>query len=129
MILFDTDVCIELLNGNREIIQRRDQYDEMIGVSFMSVAELYYGAEKSTDPTKNFATIEALLLSMEIIQTDIPILRRFGMIKGHLEKKGTAIADADILIAATTMEKGTRLITGNLKHFDRIPGLVIEDWR
>jgi len=129
MILFDTDVCIELLNGNRKIIQRRDQYDDTIGLSFMSVAELFYGAEKSTDPTKNFATIEAFLLSMEIIQADIPILRRFGTIKGQLERKGTAIADADILIAATTMEKGTRLITGNLKHFDRIPGLVIEDWR
>jgi len=129
MILFDTDVCIELLNGNQEVVQRRNQYDDTIGISFMSVAELFYGAEKSTDPTKNFTTIEALLLSMEIIQTDIPILRRFGLIKGQLEKKGNAIADADILIAATTMEKGTRLITGNLKHFDRIPGLVIENWR
>lgn len=129
MILFDTDVCIELLNGNKKIIQRRNQYDDTIGVSFMSVAELYYGAEKSTDPTKNCATIEALLLSMEIIQTDIPILKRFGMIKAQLEKSGIIIADADILIAATTMEKGSKLITGNLRHFERIPGLVIENWR
>ncbi|MGA2380496.1 MAG: PIN domain-containing protein [Spirochaetia bacterium] len=129
MILLDTDVCIELLKGNERVLQRRDQYDGPVGICFMTIAELYYGAEKSKEPTKNIDTIEKLLLSLEIIQTDIPILKRFGTIKADLQKQGMPVADADVLIAATTLEKAERLVTGNAKHFERIAGLVLEDWR
>ena len=128
MILLDTDACIELLKGNKRILQRREQYDGPIGVCFMTIAELYYGAEKSKDPGKNMDTIEKLLLTVEIVQTDIPILKRFGMIKAQLQKKGEPIADADILIASATLEKAEKLITGNTKHFERIPGLSLESW-
>ncbi len=129
MILFDTDTCIELLRGNKKILQRCDRYDGIVGISFMSIAELYYGAEKSKDPSRNVDTIDNLLLSLEIIQADIPILRRFGLIKAHLQKQGVRVADADLFIAATTLERAERLITGNSRHFERIPGLVTEDWR
>jgi tRNA(fMet)-specific endonuclease VapC len=88
MILLDTDTCIELLKGNKRILQRRDQYDGPVGVCFMTIAELYYGAEKSKDPSKNMDTIEKLLITLEIVHTDIAILRRFGMIKAHLQKQG-----------------------------------------
>jgi len=128
MILLDTDICIELLKGNKRILQRRDQYDGPVGVCFMTIAELYYGAEKSRDPSKNTDTIEKLLITLEIVHTDIAILKRFGMIKAHLQKQGEPIADADILIASATLEKAERLITGNTKHFERIPGLALENW-
>lgn len=129
MILLDTDICIELLRGNKTVSQRSERYDGTVGISFMSIAELYYGAEKSKDPSRNIDTIDNLLLSLEIIQTDIPILRRFGLIKAHLQKQGATVADADILIASTCLERAERLITGNSRHFERIPGLVTEDWR
>ena len=128
MILLDTDICIELLKGNKRILQRRDQYDGPVGVCFMTIAELYYGAEKSRDPSKNTDTIEKLLITLEIVHTDIAILKRFGMIKAHLQKQGEPIADADILIASATLEKAERLITGNTKHFERIAGLPLETW-
>jgi tRNA(fMet)-specific endonuclease VapC len=128
MILLDTDICIELLKGNKRILQRRDQYDGPVGVCFMTIAELYYGAEKSKDPSKNMDTIEKLLITLEIVHTDIAILKRFGMIKAHLQKQGEPIADADILIASATIEKAERLITGNTKHFERIAGLALENW-
>jgi tRNA(fMet)-specific endonuclease VapC len=128
MILIDTDICIELLKGNKRILQRRDQYDGPVGVCFMTIAELYYGAEKSKDPSKNIDTIEKLLITLEIVHTDIAILKRFGMIKAHLQKQGEPIADADILIASATLEKAERLITGSTKHFERIAGLALENW-
>ncbi|MBN2565642.1 MAG: PIN domain-containing protein [Candidatus Eisenbacteria bacterium] len=128
MILLDTDVCIELLKGNRRILLRRDQYDEPIGVCFMTVAELYYGAEKSKEPRKNIDIIEQLLLTLEIIHTDMDILRRFGATKATLQRQGILIPDADILIASATLEKAERLITGNSKRFNRVNGLALEDW-
>ncbi len=129
MILIDTDICIELLKGNRKIIQRRNQTDSIIGISFMSVAELYYGAAKSSNQTRNISIIEELLLSIEIIHSDIPIMKRFGTIKANLQKSGISLPDADILIASTCLEKCEKLITGNTKHFERIPDLFIEDWK
>jgi len=128
MIVLDTDVCIELLKGKEKVIKIRESIDDDIGISFMSIAELYYGAEKSKNQIKNYNEIEKLLLSMEIIHSDFRILKRFGKIKALLEKQGISLADADILVAATTMETGTKLITGNVRHFERIPGLVIENW-
>jgi tRNA(fMet)-specific endonuclease VapC len=128
MILLATDVCIELLKGNRKILQRRGHYDGPVGVCFMTIAELYYGAEKSKEPSRNIDTIEKLLLTLEIIHTDISILRRFGTVKASLQKEGLPIADADILIASATLEKAEKLITGNTKHFERISGLVLENW-
>lgn len=128
MILLDTDVCIELLKGNKRILQRRDQYDGPIGVCFMTVAELYYGAEKSKEPNRNMDTIDRLLLTLEILHTDMPILRRFGRIKATLQKEGIPTADADILIASAALEKAEKLITGNTTHFDRIARLELDDW-
>ena len=47
MILMDTDICIELLRGNVNVIEKRLDHDEKVAISFMTVAELFYGAEKS----------------------------------------------------------------------------------
>ncbi|MEW5814696.1 MAG: type II toxin-antitoxin system VapC family toxin, partial [Spirochaetota bacterium] len=63
-----------------------------------------------------------------VIQTDLQILKRFGILRTYLQKQGNILADADIFIAATTIEKGNKLITGNINHFERIPGLLVESW-
>lgn len=128
MILLDTDVCVELLRGNRRILQRRDQYDGPVGVCFMAAGELYYGAEKSADPARTRSAVERLLLTVDIIHTDLAILMRFGSLKASLQREGIPLSDADILIASATMEKAEVLVTGNAKHFERIRGLVLEDW-
>jgi len=94
----------------------------------MSVAELYYGADKYDYPAKNHATIEALPLTIVIVQPEIPILKRFGQMKAQLEKAGKVIPDADLFIASTAMETGSKLITGNLRRFERIAGLTMESW-
>ncbi|MFP4385463.1 MAG: type II toxin-antitoxin system VapC family toxin [Spirochaetia bacterium] len=129
MILFDTDICVEILRKNHEILKKRAQFDGSIGISFMSVAELYYGAAKSSNPVKNEQLIQEFLLTLEIIQTDNEILKKFGKLKYFLYKEKAILPDADILIAAAAYIKADKLITGNVKHFTRFPNLVIENWR
>ena len=128
MILLDTDICIELLRGNTEVIEKRRGYDEKVAVSFMSVAELYYGAEKSDHVSENNSLIEEFLLTVDIIHSDLEILKKFGIIKAILAKSGEILPDADIFIAATALVKCTLLITGNVNHFKRIDELRIENW-
>lgn len=128
MILFDTDVCIEILRGNKKIIKRRLEYPGEISISFITVAELFYGAEISKNPIDNRVTVEKFIITLNIIQSDILILKRFGEIKSDLFKKNILIPDADIFVAGTAMEKSDALVTGNVKHLERISGLKIENW-
>jgi tRNA(fMet)-specific endonuclease VapC len=128
MILMDTDVCIELLRGNAKVMRRREAYRGEVGVCFMTVAELFYGAEKSGFPEENHRLVERFLLAAPVLQTEERILKRFGKVKASLKRASNLMPDADIFIAAATLEKAEGLVTGNGRHFQRIEGLRLEDW-
>ena len=128
MILFDTDICVEILRGNKEVIKKLADANIKVAVSFITIAELYYGAEKSNNAGKNIIKIEKMILAFEVIESSMEIEQRFGKIKADLDKKGNLIEDADIFIASTCLEKCEILITGNAKHYSRIHGLKIENW-
>lgn len=128
MILLDTDVCISLLRGNRKVIERRKNFADEVSVSFMNVAELFYGAEKSANPAKNKSIVEQFLLTVQVINSNRKIMKRFGHLKANLEQSGIPLADADLLIAATALEACTLLVTGNTKHFNRIEKLNLANW-
>ena len=128
MILFDTDTCIGLLRGYPSVLTRRKTTDEEIAVSFMTVAELYYGAEKSTEPAQNTRLVEKYLLSIKVLHTDDAILREFGKLKSSLRRQGYKLADADLLVAATCLARCDLLVTGNIRHYERISGLRLDNW-
>ena len=128
MMIIDTDVCIELLSGNGAVIERRRRYGGAVAVSFMTAAELFFGAANSSDPAANESIVDQFLLSVLVVQPDLAILRLFGTIKAELQRDGTPVADADIFIAATVLSRGARLVTGNTRHFERISGVVMENW-
>jgi predicted nucleic acid-binding protein len=128
MILLDTDVCIELLRGNKYVIKKRENEGDTIGISFLTVGELFYGAFKSNKVEHNLIQVEKFLLSVKIVQSDYDIMKIFGEMKATLTKKNILLPDADILIAATSLSKCNKLITGNTDHFKRIDELKIENW-
>lgn len=92
----------------------------------MTVAELFYGAENSGNPEHNHSIVEEFLLTLQVIQSDFSIMKRFGLIKAKLKKKNNLVPDADIIIASTAIEKCEFLVTGNTEHFDRINGLKLK---
>ncbi|MDL1964865.1 MAG: type II toxin-antitoxin system VapC family toxin [Deltaproteobacteria bacterium] len=128
MILFDTDICIEILRGNEVVIEKLLRCDERVAICFMTVGELFYGAERSKYKFKNLNLVDEFILSIDIINTDFGILRKFGELKSNLYEKNIMLSDADILIASTALTKCSKLITGNVKHFNRFENLVIENW-
>ncbi len=75
MILLDTDTCIEIFKGNQRVIDKRLLTDDRIAISFMTVGELYYGAEKSKNPLKNKHVVDEFILSVDVINTDMDILK------------------------------------------------------
>ena len=93
-----------------------------------SKASFFYGIEKSTRKSENKAATEFFLEGVEIVYSDHEIMAKFGELKGELERQGTRIDDADLIIAATALCCNAALATGNVKHFERIDGLRIENW-
>jgi Predicted nucleic acid-binding protein, contains PIN domain len=128
MILLDTDVCVELLRGNKNVLKRIDKCNDDIGISFITVGELFYGVYKSKYIENNLSLLEEFILSVTIIESNYQIMKEFGIIKSKLYKQKTMITDADIMIAATCIITCEKLITGNIRHYNRIDGLIIEDW-
>jgi tRNA(fMet)-specific endonuclease VapC len=128
VILLDTDVCVSLLRGNADIAKRIRASSPGASVSFMTAAELAYGAEKSARPDRNRALVERFLLTVPVIESERSSMRLFGKIKAELEASGERLPDADLLIAAVALDRDLMLATGNLRHFARIPGLKAQDW-
>jgi tRNA(fMet)-specific endonuclease VapC len=128
VIVLDTDMCIELLRGNKKVLKKRAAFPGDVAISFMAVGELFYGARNSAFPEENELLVEKFIMTVPVIQTDIPILKRFGDLKARLKKNNRLLPDADIFVAAVALEKAEALATGNAKHFERIEGLKIENW-
>lgn len=128
MIVLDTDVCIEILRGNKRMMHRYEESSEEAVISFMTVGELFYGAAKSGHTEENEQLIERFLITLRCLHTDKYIMQQFGREKGRLVKEGTSLPDADVLIACTALRYDAALVTGNTRHFMRFPGLKLEDW-
>lgn len=125
--LFDTDAISELLRPRPlayyvdwlKTIPREEQF-----TSAVVIGELYKGAYRATAHERHLANInQRVLPAITVLPYDMATAHVFGEISAHLEEAGTMLADADLQIAATAIYHGLELVTGNLRHFQRIPGL------
>ena len=128
MIVLDTNVCVGILHSDPKVASHLAESNDLIAIPGMVEGELYYGIEKSTRKSENKAATEEFLEGVEIVYSDHEIMAKFGELKGALEQRGTRIDDADLIIAATALCRNAALATGNVKHFERIDGLRIENW-
>jgi tRNA(fMet)-specific endonuclease VapC len=110
-----------LLKKSPSVIQRlREVGTSNCRISDITLAELYFGAFKS-GKEKHFNDVSEISKLFE--RFPIQYTRKYGEIRWELEKQGFRIGDMDMFIAATALEENLVLVTGNVKHFKRIPGL------
>lgn len=129
MYILDTDICIFWLNGNRKIGRIIEKQGiENIAVTIITACELYFGAYNSHRQEDNIAILDKLFTKLKIIQTTSKIARNFGKIKINLKTEGKIINDADIIIASIVISSNGILVTNNTAHFERISGLLLENW-
>jgi len=126
--LLDTDVCVEILRGNQRVIERRRSTEDEVATTWVTAAELYYGAARSAAPEENRLLVSSFLATLEVLGPDRAAVERFGVLKASLEGEGRRLADFDLLIAAAALAAGAVLVTGNRRHYRRVPGLELEDW-
>jgi tRNA(fMet)-specific endonuclease VapC len=127
MKILESDHCVALLRGQLDL-RGRVPPTEGLSVTAISVGELMHGVFKSSRIEENLARLGVLLAAVAILPYDEAAARQFGRIKADLERTGEKLSDLDLQIASIALAKNVTLVTHNRRHFDRIPGLVIEDW-
>jgi predicted nucleic acid-binding protein len=127
--LFDTDAISEVLKKRPapaylrwlKTIPRDEQF-----TSAVAIGELYKGAFRASDRDRHLHNVEKRVLpSLTVLPYEVATARVYGAIRADLERRGRSLADADLQIAATALQHGLELVTGNTKHFRRVPGLTL----
>lgn len=101
---------------------------ETMGISVITLAELEHGVAKSQAVMKNRQVLEAFLSHVEIMDWNQGAARVYGEISTALERRGMVIGQMDLMIAAHALSLDSILITNNVREFERIPGLILENW-
>ena len=126
--LIDTDILIHHLHGKFSLGKKFDE----IGyancyVSEITIAELAFGAEYSSNRDKHIAEVDAAEQTFSILPITEAV-RTYAVIKATLRRSGSLIPDNDLFVGATALHHDLTLATANTKHFTRIDKLRIEDW-
>ncbi len=128
--MLDTNICIYLLKNKPPGIRGKiDRIEfESLTISSISVAELYFGVEKSGNSQINLKNLNNFLSPIIILSFDIHAARIYGIIRSILEREGKLIGPNDMLIAAHALSTDSILVTNNINEFKRVSKLKLENW-
>lgn len=126
--LLDTDSVSFALRGQGQVGARlQAQRPSDLCISAITLAELRYGADRKGS-RKLHGLIDTFVASVEVVLFDEAAAAEFGRIGSILAERGTPIGDFDVLIAAHAVAFRCTLVTNNVRHFSKVPGLSVENW-
>jgi tRNA(fMet)-specific endonuclease VapC len=127
--MLDTNIVIYVIK--RRPIEVMGIFNENAGrmaISAITLSELLYGAEKSAKVAQNLAVAEEFASLLEVLPYTAKASQHYGAIRSALEKVGWTIGVNDLHIAAHARSEGLTLVTNKLGEFERVPGLMAENW-
>lgn len=127
--MLDTNIAIYVIK-RRPItaLEKFNQHASQMCVSSITVAELIHGAEKSQNSQQAFAVVEEFLSRLSVLDYDYSAAGHYGDIRANLERKGTPIGVNDLHIAGHARSAGLILVSNNLREFERVEGLRLDNW-
>jgi len=129
MYLIDTDTIIYALKGEKQVLKHfQEAAAEPKALSVVTYGELLCGALKSQRQQENLAKVRRLREIFPIVEATSAIMETYAAIKAEIETRGRPLDDFDLVIAATAISLGYRLVTNNERHFRRIGELKLENW-
>ena len=128
--LLDTNICIYLIKKRPlAVLERFRQYSPKdVAISTITLFELEYGVEKSQYPQRSKDALAKFLLPLNLINLDRSSAIEAAIIRARLEKKGMPIGPYDLLIAGLSRSRDMTLVTNNIKEFERVVSLHLENW-
>ena len=128
--MLDTNICIYIMKNKPEkVLQRfKEELNNGISISSITLAELEYGMKHSSNPAQNEQALLRFLVPLSVLPFGAGAASEYGTIRAFLQNKGTPIGPLDMLIAAHAKSEGLVMVTNNVREFERVPGLEIENW-
>jgi tRNA(fMet)-specific endonuclease VapC len=129
VILLDTNTCIDIINNRPpNVLEKFRKYKAgEVGISSIAASELAFGVAKSGS-LKNRKALELFLAPLKVLPYDSQCLWFYADLRASLEKQGLTLGAMDTLIAAHALSIDGTLVTNNLKEFERVPKLKLENW-
>jgi len=124
----DTDIVVSCLRGNLAVFEKIQANVPNIYIDAIVLAELLYGVHLSDHYEKNLRRLNEFLLLAHVIPFDEACSETYAVLRARLRAIGRTANDADLWIASVAMSRNSILVTHNLKHFEIIEGLELEDW-
>ena len=128
--LLDSNICIYCINKRYpRLIERVGQQPaSTLAISAITKAEMYAGSSRRGAPTRYRREQDEFFERFPSLPFDDAAADRYGTIYAHLASAGQPIGVADTQIAAIALVHNLTLVTHNIRHFERVPNLAIEDW-
>lgn len=127
--LLDSNTLIAAIRGQAEVRKRLQQIDAAaLALSSIVLGELLVRVGKSQVKTRSQAALEAVVSNLEVVSVNADVSRTYGTIRAELELAGQPIGANDFWIAAQAVTFGMILVTDNLREFERVPELKLENW-
>ena len=127
--MLDTNICIFIMKHVPNVLSAFFQKkNDGVAISAITQAELEFGLYNSNMQENNKNKLISFLSLVEILPFDGTAATSYGMIRTELKRNGTPIGNMDMLIAAHAKSLNMTLVTNNTREFERVKGLIIEDW-
>ena len=127
--LLDTNAVITALNDAQSMLAKRLRLEKPMNVSISAIVlhELYFGAYKSQRIEHNLGLLDQHI-RFQILEFESGDAREAGRVRAALARNGTPIGPYDVLIAGQALARGLTLVSANVREFQRIDGLNVENW-
>ncbi len=126
--LIDTDICSAHLRNVAVVTNRFVQLNGQLHISTLTLGELLSWTMWSTSPQKYHQGLLTLLADLTILDVDRLVAFKFGEMRAQLLDRGQPVGSVDLMIGTTALVHGLTMVTHNVRHFSKIPGLTIGDW-
>ncbi len=127
--LLDTNIVIFTMKRRPpSLLPKFNHKSHLMAISSITLGELVFGAEKSSNPAKNLAAVEEFTSRLMVLPYDEHAAFHYGGIRAALEKQGKRIGDNDLHIAGHARSRGLIVVTNNVREFCRVDGLIVADW-
>ena len=127
--LLDTNIVINVIKRRPlQVLEVFNRHHGRMAISSITLAELAHGVEKSSDPSRNLGVVEDFVSRLTVLPYDDRAAWQYGNIRAVLETLGQPIGVNYLHIAAHARSNGLTLVSNNLHEFERVPGLLLENW-
>jgi tRNA(fMet)-specific endonuclease VapC len=127
--MLDTNICIHVIKNRPEGLRERfNRLADQLCISAVTLAEIIYGAEKSARQTENIKVVEQFAARLDVLPFGERAATHYGQIRADLERADHPIGLHDMMIGGHARSEGLTLVSNNVREFQHIEGLRIDNW-